>query len=113
MAEAHTQIPEDHEANKEGDQIMSERKCNDCTHFAHRDVFKGYCLLKEKDAVIDTDAIKCSSYAQSDKCRFCGNYKSGAGPEYSKGALGQCGVQSVMVYADLKSCPSYAVSKAN
>jgi hypothetical protein len=92
---------------------MYTKKCNDCKFFANRDVFKGFCLTNQKDAIIDTDAIECASYVQADKCRFCNSYKSGAGPEYSKGALGECGVQSVMVYADLGACPSFDASKAN
>lgn len=92
---------------------MYAKKCNDCKFFANRDVFKGFCLIKQDDTVIDTDAVKCPSYVHADKCRFCKSYKSGAGPKYSKGALGECGVQSVLVYADLKACPSFAASKAN
>lgn len=91
---------------------MSAKKCNDCKFFATRDVFKGYCNKLEKEVVIDTDAVKCTSYAQSEKCRFCKSYKAG-GPSYSKGALGECGVQSTRVYADLKACSSFAASSAN
>ena len=92
---------------------MDIKKCNDCMSFSHRDAFKGFCLTKQKDAIIDKDAITCDSYAKTDKCKFCTRYKSGAGPEYSRGALGQCQAQSVMVYADLKACSAFNAGKVN
>lgn len=73
--------------------------CYDCAYCASRDVFVGYCELKNEAVVID-NVIECDKYAPKAKCKNCANYKS------TEDYLGTC-CDKVVTYADLLACVNY------
>lgn len=76
-------------------------KCNDCANCSSRDVFNGYCEVKEKSVLIDTLADGCKKFAPAKKCKFCKNYSASEKDAF----LGFC--ENVMVYPDLGGCEKF------